>query len=251
MILSILRDRMSAMLAALTIEKTNSILLALIVSLILGIAVGLINGILVTKLKIPAFLTTLGTMQIIRGSAMWITNTAAVPISNKTFNQIFGIGTIQGLPILIIWVIIFYIFGMYVFNKTSFGKHTLATGGNEIAAKYSGVNIDKVKIKVFLMSAIFAAFAGILYAGRMQAGRYSYGEGAEMDVIAAVVLGGAAMSGGTGSMFGSLVGALLMGIISNALILGGLSSSQQIIIQGLIIVAAVGISNFAQGKTKK
>lgn len=242
---------MSAMLVSLTIEQTNSIILSVSLGLIFGLILGLINGLIVTKLKIPAFLTTLGTMQIVRGGAMWITNTAAVPITNKTFNTIFGIGTIKGIPILVIWTILFYIVGIYVFNKTSFGRHTLATGGNEISAKYSGVKIDKVKLKVFMMSGVFSAFAGILYAGRMQAGRYSYGQGAEMDVIAAVVLGGAAMSGGTGSVIGSLVGALLMGIISNALILGGLSSAQQIMIQGFIIVVAVGISNLVQGKNKK
>jgi len=102
-----------------------------------------------------------------------------------------------------------------------------------------------------MMSGAFSAFAGILYAGRMQAGRYSFGQGDEMDVIAAVVLGGAAMSGGTGSVIGSLVGALLMGIISNALILGGLSSAQQTIVQGFIIVAAVGLSNLLQGRKKE
>ena len=242
---------MTAMIVALTIQSTNSIFLALLLGLIFGLIVGIINGLLVTKLKIPAFLTTLGTMQMIRGSAMWITDTAAVPITNKTYNTVFGIGSIAGVPVLIIWTIVFFIVGTYVFNTTIFGRHTLATGGNEISAKYSGVNTDRVKLKVFMMSSAFASFAGILYAGRMQAGRYSFGNGDEMSVIASVVLGGAAMSGGTGSVLGTLVGSLLMGIISNALILGGLSSSQQTIVQGFIIVAAVGISNIVQGKNKK
>lgn len=241
---------MTAMIVALILQSTNSILLALLVGLLFGIGVGLVNGLLVTKLGIPAFLTTLGTMQIVRGSAMWITDTAAVPITNATYNNFFGIGTIGGIPILIVWTIVIYIIGIYIFNKTTFGRHTLATGGNEVSAKYSGVKVDQIKLKVFIMSGVVSALAGMLYAGRMQAGRYSFGTGDEMSVIASVVLGGAAMSGGTGSVIGTLVGSLLMGIISNALILGGLSSAQQTIVQGFIIVAAVGISNVVRRKSK-
>ncbi len=241
---------MSGMLAALIIQYTNSILLALIVSILFGIAVGAINGLLVTRLKLPAFLATLGVMQVVRGAAMWITNTAAVPIGNKTFNQIFGTGYIGPISVLIIWTIVFYIVGYIVFNKTPFGKHTLATGGNELAAGYSGIKIKRIKMYVFMLSGALSAFAGILYAGRMQSGRYSFGDGDEMSVIAAVVLGGAAMSGGTGSMIGALAGSVLMGMISNALILAGLSSAQQKMVNGAIIILAVAMSNLAQKKKK-
>lgn len=239
---------MTAMCVSLVLQSTNSIILALLAGLGFGIACGVVNGFLVTILKIPAFLATLGMMQIIRGSAMWITNTAAVPIKNSTFNSVFGIGSIGGISVLILWTIIFYVIGVFIFNKTTFGKHTLATGGNELSAKYSGINTNLIKLKVFMMSGAFAAFAGILYAGRMQSGRYSFGDGDEMSVIAAVVLGGAAMNGGSGSVVGALVGSLLMGIIKNALILAGLSSSQQTIVQGLIIVFAVALSNLSSKK---
>lgn len=237
---------MSAMIVSLVLQKTDSIFLALVCGLTLGISSGLINGILVTKFRIPPFLATMGMMSVIRGSAMWITNTAAVPIKNMTFNKVFGIGNIGGLPVLILWTILFYIVGVIIFNKTIFGRHTLAVGGNEVSAGYSGIKIDKIKIIVFLMSGVFAAFAGILYAGRMQAGRFSFGEGDEMSVIAAVVLGGTSMSGGTGSVIGALVGSILMGVINNALILAGLSSAQQTIVRGAIIVVAVLLSNLAQ-----
>ena len=163
-----------------------------------------------------------------------------------TFNKIFGIGDVGGVPVLILWTILFYIVGVILFNKTPFGRHTLAVGGNEVSAGYSGIKIDKIKIIVFLMSGAFAAFAGILYAGRMQAGRFSFGEGDEMSVIAAVVLGGTSMSGGTGSVVGALVGSILMGVINNALILAGLSTAQQTIVKGAIIIVAVVLSNLAQ-----
>ena len=237
---------MSAMIVSLVLQKTDSIFLALVCGLTVGVISGLVNGILVTKFRIPAFLATMGMMSVIRGSAMWITNTAAVPIKNITFNKVFGIGDVGGIPVLILWTILFYIIGIIVFNKTPFGRHTLAVGGNEVSAGYSGIKIDKIKIIVFLMSGVFAAFAGILYAGRMQAGRFSFGEGDEMSVIAAVVLGGTAMSGGTGSVVGALVGSILMGVINNALILAGLSSAQQTIVRGAIIVVAVILSNLSQ-----
>lgn len=237
---------MSAMIVSLVLQKTNSIPLALVSVLALGIGSGLVNGILVTKFRIPPFLVTMGMMSVIRGSAMWITNTAAVPIKNMTFNKIFGIGDVGGVPVLILWTILFYIVGVILFNKTPFGRHTLAVGGNEVSAGYSGIKVDKIKIIVFLMSGAFAAFAGILYAGRMQAGRFSFGEGDEMSVIAAVVLGGTSMSGGTGSVVGALVGSILMGVINNALILAGLSTAQQTIVKGAIIIVAVVLSNLAQ-----
>lgn len=239
---------MSALIAALVLQCTNSILLAVLASIAFGLGVGFVNGMLVTRLKLPAFLATLGMMQVVHGAAMWITDTAAVPIKNQTFNTIFGTGYIGPVSVLILWTIGFYIVGYVLFNKTPFGRHALATGGNETAAGYSGIKTNRVKVLIFMMSGAFSAFAGIMYAGRMQSGRYSFGDGDEMSVIAAVVLGGAAMSGGTGSMIGALAGSLLMGMISNALILAGLSSAQQTVVNGAIIILAVALSNIVQKK---
>ncbi len=239
---------MSAMIVSMILRSTNSIPLALVTALAFGCAIGMINGLLVTKLGLPSFLATLGIMQMVRGGAMWITDTAAVPIDNELYCQVFGVGTVLGLPVLIVWTILFYIAGIILFNRTPFGRHVLATGGNEVSANYSGINTVKVKITAFMMSGAFAAFAGIMYSGRLQAGRYSYGNGDEMSVIASVVLGGTAMSGGTGSVIGALFGSILMGMINNALILANLSSAQQTMVKGAIIVLAVAISNIAQKK---
>ncbi len=241
---------MSAMIVSLILRSTNSIPLALGAALAFGCAIGMINGLLVTRLGLPSFLATLGVMQMVRGAAMWITDTAAVPIDNELFCRIFGVGTIFGLPVLIGWTILFYVVGIILFNRTPFGRHVLATGGNEVAAGYSGIDTVKVKIIAFMMSGAFAAFAGIMYSGRLQAGRYSYGDGDEMSVIASVVLGGTAMSGGTGSVIGALFGSILMGMINNALILANLTSAQQTMVKGGIIVLAVAISNLAQKRKK-
>jgi ribose/xylose/arabinose/galactoside ABC-type transport system permease subunit len=237
---------MVAMFVSLILRTTNSIFLALIVAIGFGVLVGLANGLLVTKLGLPAFLATLGMMEIVRGAAMWITNTSAVPIDNTLYCTVFGIGHIGPVSVLILWTIAFYIVGFILFNRMPFGRYVLATGGNETSAKYSGINTNKIKIIAFMMSGGFAAFAGLMYSARMQAGRYSYGDGDEMSVIASVVLGGTSMAGGTGSVIGALVGSILMGMINNALILANLSSAQQTMVKGAIIILAVALSNFAQ-----
>lgn len=239
----------SSLVGALTLRSTNSIALALIASISVGFLVGAINGLLVTKLGIPAFLATLGMMGIVKGIGMWITNMAAIVIINEKFNFIFGIGNIGGkFPVLLIWTVLFVAYGVVLLTKTPFGKKVLATGGNEVAARFTGINTARIKLITFIMSGSFAAFAGILYAGRMQAGRYTFGEGDEMSTIAAVILGGTSMAGGTGSVVGTLVGSLLMGMINNGLILGGLNVSQQTIVRGVIIILAVALSNVTRKK---
>lgn len=239
---------LASLTCALVMRSTDTIILALIAGLIAGALVGAINGLLVTKVNIPAFLVTLGTMGIVRGSAMWLTNTAAVPISNDTFTFIFGMGEIGPIPVLLLWTALIVAFGAVLLNKTPFGKKTLATGGNETAARFTGVNTARVKLLVFVMSGMAAALAGILYAGRMGAGRYTFGDGDELTAIAAVILGGTSMAGGTGFVIGALVGSLLMGMINNGLILGGLSVSQQTIVRGVIIILAVALSNVSRKK---
>jgi ribose transport system permease protein len=239
---------LASLVSALVMRSTNMILPALLAALVVGALVGVINGLLVTKVNIPAFLVTLGTMGIVRGSAMWLTNTAAVPIANDVFTFIFGMGEIGPIPVLLVWTALVVAAGAVLLNKTPFGKKTLATGGNETAARFTGVNTARVKILVFVMSGLAAAFAGILYAGRMGAGRYTFGEGDELTAIAAVILGGTSMAGGTGFVAGALVGSLLMGMINNGLILGGLSVSQQTIVRGVIIILAVALSNISRKK---
>ncbi|WP_071392741.1 ABC transporter permease [Bacillus tuaregi] len=236
---------LSSLFAALAIQSGFGFIGGLAAGLATGLAVGFINGILITKVKIPSFLVTLGTMGIISGTAMWITSTAPVPILDQTFNTIFGAGKIGPIPIIFIWTFIVVVIGHILLRKTSFGRQTLATGGNESAAKFSGINTAKIKLYAFMGTGLAAGFAGILYAGRMQAGRYTFGQGDEMSVIAAVILGGTALAGGTGTIIGTVVGSLMIGVINNGLIIMGLDVSQQMIIRGLIIILAVALGRKA------
>lgn len=207
-----------------------------------GVIVGAVNGWLTTTIGIPSFLTTLAMMGIAKGVAMWISATAAIPIINKTYSSIFGAGNLGPVPSLLIWVAIIGIAGHIVLCRTTFGRRVLATGGNETSARYSGIDTASIKFRVLMLSSTAAALAGMLYAGRLHSGRFQFGEGDELSVIAAAVLGGTSLFGGAGTVVGSIMGALMIGLINNGLVLMGLEFSQQLIARGAIIIIAVAIS---------
>ncbi|MEQ1939466.1 ABC transporter permease [Mesorhizobium sp. CU2] len=207
-----------------------------------GVVVGAVNGWLTTGIGIPSFLTTLAMMGIARGVAMWISGTAAIPILSKPYAAIFGAGNLGPIPSLLIWVAIIGVAGHIVLRRTTFGRRVLATGGNETSARYSGVNTASIKFRVLMLSSVAAALAGMLYAGRLHSGRFQFGEGDELSVIAAAVLGGTSLFGGAGTVVGSIMGALMIGLINNGLVLMGLEFSQQLIARGAIIIIAVAIS---------
>lgn len=236
---------LSSLTAALAIQAGFGMIGGVAVGLGTGLLVGLVNGLLVTKLAIPSFLVTLGTMGTVSGLAMWITDTAPVPIVDATFNFVFGSGDIGPIPILLVWTVLATIIAHFLLRKTSFGRQTLATGGNESAARFSGVKTQRIKLLVFLGSGFMAGFAGLLYAGRMHAGRFTFGEGDELSVIAAVILGGTSLFGGVGTVIGTVIGSLMIGTINNGLIIMGLDVSQQMMIKGLIIILAVAFGKKA------
>ncbi|WMS43777.1 ABC transporter permease [Acuticoccus sp. MNP-M23] len=207
-----------------------------------GIAAGVFNGLLTTRIGIPSFLTTLAMMGIAKGVAMWISDSAAVPIINPIYSWFFGGGSIGKLPVLLIWMLVIGVIGHFVLRRTTFGRRVLASGGGETAARYSGIDTRSVKFRVLVISATAAALAGMLYAGRLQSGRFQFGEGDELSVIAAAVLGGTSLFGGYGTVVGTIVGALMIGLINNGLILMGLEFSQQLIARGGIIILAVALN---------
>ncbi len=207
-----------------------------------GIAVGCFNGWLTTRIGIPSFLTTLAMMGIAKGAAMWISDTAAVPILSPNYSWLFGGGSIGPIPVLLFWMLVMGALGHFVLRRTGFGRRVLATGGGETAARYSGIDTANIKFKVLVLSSSAAALAGMLYAGRLQSGRFQLGEGDELSVIAAAVLGGTSLFGGKGTVIGTIVGALMIGLINNGLILMGLEFSQQLIARGAIIILAVALS---------
>ena len=210
--------------------------------LAVGAAVGAINGGLVAMLNIPSFLVTLGMMGIAAGVAQWITSSAPKPILNDTYNLIFGGGNFGPIPGLLVWMAVFVAIGSVVLAKTRFGRQVLATGGNRTAAEFSGVRTKRIKFQVMLLASIVASVAGMLYAGRLQSGRFQWGAGDELSAIAAVILGGTSLFGGAGTVIGTLFGSLLISLINNGLILAGLDTSQQQVVRGGIIILAVALA---------
>jgi ribose transport system permease protein len=232
---------LSALITALALRNFN-IWVAIPAGLGTGAIIGLTNGLLVTKARIPSFLVTLGMMGIIAGFARWITNLESVPVVNKAYNFIFGSGDVGPFSVLFIWTIVLVALGQLVLKKTSFGRYTLATGGNKVAANFSGIKVNNIKLTVLVLNGMMAALAGMLYIGRLHGARYTLGEADLMTVIAAVIIGGTSLFGGKGTIVGALIGSLIMGIINNGLILMGLTVAQQMIFRGVIIIAAVSVN---------
>ncbi len=232
-------------LASVTVAMAidvGGIVFGIAAGLATGVAIGVFNGLLTTRIGIPSFLTTLAMMGIAKGVAMWISDTAAVPIINPGYSWLFGGGSIGIVPVLLIWMLGLGVIGHFVLKRTTFGRRVLATGGGETAARYSGIDTRSVKFRVLIISSMAASLAGMLYAGRLQSGRFQLGEGDELSVIAAAVLGGTSLFGGYGTVIGTIVGALMIGLINNGLILMGLEFSQQLIARGGIIILAVALS---------
>jgi ribose transport system permease protein len=218
------------------------LVVGVLAGLAVGLVVGTINGALVSLLSIPSFLVTLGMLGIAAGVAQWITASAPQPILSDAFNLAFGSGNFGPIPGLLVWSAVFVTVGAVVLARTKFGRQVLATGGNRTAAEFTGVRTRRIKFQVLLLSATVASVAGMLYAGRLQSGRFQWGAGDELSAIAAVILGGTSLFGGSGSVVGTLFGALLIGLINNGLILAGLDSSQQQVVRGCIIILAVALA---------
>jgi len=215
----------------------------IVAGLATGLVVGAANAVLTTVVGIPSFLVTLAMMGIATGTAMWVSGSAAIPIVDPSYTTPFGSGNLGAVPSLLLWMAAVAVIGQGGLRKTSFGRKVLATGGSVLSARYSGVDTRAIKRYVLIASALSAALAGMLYAGRLHTGRYQLGQGDELSVIAAAVLGGTSLFGGKGTVAGSIVGALMIGLINNGLILMNLEYSQQLIARGVIIILAVALGS--------
>jgi ribose/xylose/arabinose/galactoside ABC-type transport system permease subunit len=234
---------LSGMAAALAMSHiNNSWIVGAVAGLGTGALVGLLNGILTTQLSIPSFLVTLGTLSIARGLAMMVTNTKPVIITNETYFAIFGEGTFLGMPVPIAWTLAAMIVGVLLLHYNVFGRRIYAVGGNPTAALYSGINTKWVTTSAFVLTGTLAGLAALVLSARSHAARPDVVQGMELDVIAAVILGGCSLFGGRGYILGTLFGSLIIGTLNNGLVLLGVSSPMQLVIKGAIIVAAVAFT---------
>jgi ribose transport system permease protein len=232
---------LSSLIGALALQRFG-IAAAIAAALATGASIGAINGALVTKGKMPSFLMTLATQGIVLGLARWVTNLATVPVLNRTFSFIFGAGNIGIIPTLFVWTIVVVIIGHIIMTQTAFGRKVIAVGSNKTAAEYIGINADNLTWGLFIALSTTASLAGLLYAGRMEAARYSFGQQDLFTTFGAVIIGGNSVYGGRGLIIGALFGSLIFGVINNGLILSGLSVDQQLIFRGIIIIIAVALS---------
>jgi ribose transport system permease protein len=232
---------LSALVTA-DVMQSHSAVLAIAAGLGVGIGVGVVNGLFVTALVLPSFLVTLASMGIVTGVARSITDLQAVAVENQRFVDIFGSGNLGPIPGLAFWALGAVALGHFVFRHRRFGAHVVAVGDNARAARAAGIRVDRVRLAVFVLSGASAALAAILYTGRLQGASYTLGEQDLLTVIAAVVIGGTRLFGDEGSVIGALVGSLLLGMLTNGLILWGLTSSEQLIAQGVLLLLAISLT---------
>jgi ribose transport system permease protein len=225
-----------------TALANHGVVVGIVAGLLTGAAVGLVNGLLVTRLRLPSFLVTLGMMEVVSGLAQRVTALQAVPSTDVTFNGIFGSGSIAGVSMLIVWSVVAVLAGHYIYRHTRAGAHVLAVGDNPRAARVSGIRVDRIKVAVLVASAVTASLAGMLDTGRLHGATYNLGANDLLPVIAAVVVGGTRLTGGQGSIVGALVGSLMLGMLNNGLILAGLSTWDQLIANGVILLVAIALT---------
>lgn len=232
----------TGMVAVMASNTTGSILVGIGAALLCGAFVGFVNGIVIAKFRINALITTLATMQIVRGLALISSDGRAVGINDPGFYKL-ALSKLFDVPTPV-WILIglFLIIG-FVLNRTVFGKNILAIGGNPEASRLAGVNVDRTRIWIFALQGMVCAIAGILLASRITSGQPNAAVGLELSVISACVLGGVSLAGGRATMAGVIVGVMIMGIAENVMNLMNIPAFYQYIVRGLILLMAVMLDN--------
>lgn len=236
--------------ACLVDVATGSVVAAIAVALVLGLILGALCGFIITKFSIPAFIMTLALTEAARGGAVIITGGNTIAGISDGF-RFLGQGYVGPIPMAVIILILAFIVTWIVLNKTPYGRYIYAVGGNQKAAEASGINPNKVVFKAYLLDGLLTGIASLLLMGRLNSGVPGAGLTYEMDAITAVVVGGTSMAGGSGTLFGTIVGAIIVGIINNVQTLMGVDSNIQKIVKGLIIVGAVIIDVVTKNSAKK
>ena len=222
----------SGAVAAMMLASGVDSIIAIPVALIVGLVVGALNGVLISKGKLQPFIVTLATMTMLRGATLVFTDGKPIGTGFEANSKLFawfGNGYVLGIPVPIIVIIVTFLVALFVLTQTKIGRYVYALGGNEEATKLSGISTDKVKIFVYAISGMMAALAGIIITSRLSSAQPTAGSGYELDAIAAVVLGGTSLAGGTGTIVGTMIGALIIGVLNNALNLMDVSSYFQML----------------------
>lgn len=237
----------------LAVRLANSgvhVIICVIVALLFGALIGFFNGYIISNTSLPAFIVTLSTQIMVRGVSYIFTGGQPAQCTNEDFNNL-GTGYVLGVPIPVIIVIVAMVALFFIMNRTSYGRHVYAVGGNLEAARYAGVNVKWVQIRTFMISGVLAGLAGVVLAARLYSGQPNVGEGFERDAIAASVLGGTSMSGGIGALGGTVVGVLIIGVLNNGMNLLKIDTYWQYVVKGAVILGAVYIDYLKKTRGKK
>lgn len=229
-------------IAAGFLRDTHSVMIALLAALAVGVVLGLFNGLLITKGRLPDFIVTLATMAIARGLTLQYTKGHPIAVATKSF-KVFGAGFVGPIPVPIIIMVGVFLVVHALLRLTRFGRYTYAVGGNANASRLSGINVNYVKLMVYVLSGVLAAVTAVILTARLGSAEPTAGGGMELDAIAAVILGGTSLAGGQGGVAGTLIGALIMGVMDNTLNLMNVSPFWQEVAQGSIILVAVLADN--------
>jgi ribose transport system permease protein/putative xylitol transport system permease protein len=217
-------------------------LLAIPAGILVGVVAGTTNGVIFAKLKLPSFLVTLGTLSIAQGSALILTDGSSIPFRSEQVQWIATGEAIPGIPNIIVWGLSIYVIVSFVAWKTPFGRYTYALGEAEKVADLSGVRVDRYKIGVFVLSGLLCGIAGAMLAARISSGQATMGDGFLLPSIAAIVMGGTALTGGVGGPHRTIIGVLVIQVLQNGLNLNGIGSFVQEIILGFVVIGAVWMS---------
>jgi ribose transport system permease protein len=222
---------------------TGSVALAVLAGIAVGVVVGLTNGFLVTRIGINSLIATLGMMAVLRGIGYLSTNARAVQTEGQTF-QFLGTGYIGPIPVPIIIAALVLVFVYFLLNRTLFGRYVYAVGGNPDAARSAGLPVRRIYMWAFIIVAVTAAISGLITAGRLNSFQPTIGLGFELNVIAAVILGGTRLTGGEGTVAGTVLGVLILGVLSNGLVLLDVNPFWQEVVRGGVIILAVAIDEY-------
>ena len=229
---------LSGVLASGVLASTGNTAVAVAVSLTVGIACGAVNGFFVSVCGIPPFISTLGMMTLLRGVILVYTKGSPIPIKSDAY-KFFGKGSIAGIPVPVIILIIVFLLAHYILTQTSYGRSVYAVGGNREAARLSGIRVKTREFLVYTLNGLMCGMAGLILTARLGSAQSTSGTGIEMDAIAAVILGGTSLSGGVGFVLPTVVGAMIMGIIDNILTLMNVNPHATNIVKGAVILIAV------------
>lgn len=229
---------LSGVLASGLLASTGNTAAAVAVSLVVGVACGAVNGFFVSVCGIPPFISTLGMMTLLRGVILVYTKGSPIPIKSDAY-KFFGKGSIAGIPVPVIILIIVFLLAHYILTQTSYGRSVYAVGGNREAARLSGIRVKTSEFLVYTLNGLMCGMAGLILTARLGSAQSTSGTGIEMDAIAAVILGGTSLSGGVGFVLPTVVGAMIMGIIDNILTLMNVNPHATNIVKGAVILIAV------------